>query len=249
LQEYNWNQLKEKIANSSQNLNRWKDQSNTALYDLSLIAKKIPEVTQENIFTREKMEPLILNILKMTFALGQPCVSINKLDTRRARLCAMLIDRCTKFCISQYALLEQRASALTRPLINQLQQSVEICNEIANKIELEDLRNFSSRPTNLYLFNWEDVTKKDRRRLEDFLYEDTSLPVGVSELKKSQDGKSLTCKLLDEGRIIYSVEITINENGDVAELKLTDYDTNKEYKENLQVLQKNGRNYIYKKNK
>jgi len=57
---HNWT----KISNKSQFFNRLKNQAHTAISDLALLAEKLDEAQLQEIFTTEKLEPLIRTLMR-----------------------------------------------------------------------------------------------------------------------------------------------------------------------------------------
>src|SRR5437867_3106946 len=152
LSELDWVELQDRSSNHWQKLKRWKEQSITSLEDLALIANKTPDKMQDSVFTAQKIEPLIEHILKLNF--HGIFSSVNKLDVRRTQLCTMLVRNCIQFCKLQYDLIEQDSPGLTETIISQLDKSVKICDEIANKVEITNLRNIGTKTKLEFLFNW-----------------------------------------------------------------------------------------------
>ena len=114
---------------------------------------------------------------------------------------------------------------------------------------MTDLRKIAIRRKLVYLFNWDEITKKDKGRLAEFLREETNLPLDISKIKKSSDGTSLNCELVfeDGQSAIYSVSIRIDNKGDTAKLVLTHSETEEKREVELVVLKRNDMTNIYRK--
>jgi hypothetical protein len=99
-----------------------------ALDDLSLLAEHLPNDKQEEIFTYQRVHPLIKKILL------QPIWEMNHddKDFRRTYLAAAIAEECVRKCIKQYKKIETD-EVLAKPLLDKLQESIEVCNRIAQK--------------------------------------------------------------------------------------------------------------------
>jgi len=255
LREQDWLQFVSRDPNPSQTFHRIRTAVDRAFEEIGLLAEKPPDEKQELIFTVDKINNLISKILRMEHSLLHtllPSSRVRKLDSRRVQISAGIIQDCVHFCQLQLQMLFPESESLIQPTIDQLNQTIRICNDIANKVELNELRNLGKDDNLEFLFNWDKVTTRDKYRLESFLYEETNLPFGVTQLKKSNNGKSITCKITDDNdtQVYYSVKIKINEGTSEksnANLLLTDLDSNKVYTTSLVAKKKNETYYIFKK--
>jgi hypothetical protein len=271
--ERNWVELDNKDSNPRQTLSRLRDRCREAISDLTLLANKLPEDTQDEIFSRKRIEPLIIEVLKFTSFLENkrdwyhkewhdkpnsflPLThsfkpSITKLDKRRIRLCSMLVERCIQFCISQYDILEQNTPNLTKPIRDHLRQSIELCNDIANKVELTDLQNLNNKKNLIYLFRWERATKKDRQKFEKFLIDETisyaNIILQPEQIEMSRDGRTLTCVLELGDHPIISVRMNKGITNKIVEVIFRELKRKRNFKTmNLSIKQEDDITYVFK---
>jgi|GEM_PF-5705491 len=219
LREHKLLNLENHTSNPSQKLKRLRELSITGLGDLALIAGETTDGIQDQVFTSSKFEPMIDRILKLEFrGLSNFPPSVNRLDPRRTQLCAMLVSKCITFLKLQYEFLEHDSPGLADIVLGQLSQAAKISNEIANKVELLNLRNVASKTKLEYLFNWKKVTEKDEK-LWSLLYGELGVLFNIETINRSPDGRVLEFKLvLEYDDVIPSVTITINGEGNTATL-------------------------------
>jgi len=130
----------------------------------------------------------------------------------------MLVGKCITFLKLQYEFLEHDSPGLADIVLGQLSQAAKISNEIANKVELLNLRNVASKTKLEYLFNWKKVTEKDEK-LWSLLYGELGVLFNIETINRSPDGRVLEFKLvLEYDDVIPSVTITINGEGNTATL-------------------------------
>lgn len=245
LKKHNWVSMENKTSNPSQKLKRIKDLSISALDDLELIADKTPEFTQDEIFNSHKLEPMINKILKLDFSLSHS-PAVNRLDMRRTQLCAMLLTKSIQFLKLQYQFLEHDTPGLASIVLDELNNAVKIGNEIANKVELLNVRNVASRGNLEYLFNWKKVTNKDER-LWSFLYKELEVPFAIETISRSSNGRILRFKLISEfGDVFSTVTVTLIGENEKAMLVIEE-GSNKIEKE-LALRIENDEVYVFKKN-
>ncbi len=123
---HNWLDATRTDSNRSQTWARLRSHVNLALDDLSLLAEHLPNDKQEEIFTYQRVHPLIKKIL------FQPIweTDHDDRDFRRTYLAAEIAEECITKCIKQYKKIEPN-EILTKPVVEKLQEAMEICNQIA----------------------------------------------------------------------------------------------------------------------
>lgn len=250
LREHNWLEIKKNDSNPSQTIHRIKVNAERSVQELGLLADKVPDAIQEDVFTADNMGFLISKILKVGgfWVNGVPSSHSGRLEARRTQISARLIKKCTGFCILQIQMLFPETRALLEPTIKQLRQSVAICDDIANQIELKEVRDIGRERNLELLFNWDEITREGNLKLQNYLYTETDLTLGVTNLKKSRNGNSITCKLVLEKKVIYFLQMTLNEKTNHVDVIITDVDNNnKQYRRKLFVMKQNNINYIYRK--
>ena len=115
-------------SNRYQTWTRLRTHVTSALDDLSLLAEHLPNDKQGELFTYERIHPLIKKILM------QPIWETNNddKDFRRTYLAAEIAEECISKCIRQYKRIEPD-QVLAKPLLDKLQESIEVCKHIAQK--------------------------------------------------------------------------------------------------------------------
>jgi hypothetical protein len=168
--------------------------SKTGIEDLALIASNTPELLQDEVFTTKKMRPLIEKILTLESNLSRS-PSVNMVDARRSQLSAIMINKGIEFLKLQYEFLEHDSPGLANIVLDQLSHAARISNEIANKVELLNIRHVASKSKLEYLFNWKKVTEKDEK-LWSYLYGHLGEPFGITRLKRSSDDRKIRFDLI-----------------------------------------------------
>jgi len=245
LKKHNWLHIEKEISNPSQKLKRIRDLSITGINDLALIAEKTPEDLQDEIFTTRKVEPLIDRVLKLKFSLSH-LPSVNRLDTRRTQLSSMLVSKSIMFLKLQYEFLEHDTPELANIILKQLSQAEKISNEIANKVELLNIRNVANKSKLEYLFNWKKVTEKDER-LWSFLYGELGVPFAIENIHRSPNDRTLRFKLVSEfGDVFSTVTVAISGEDEKAMLVIENNSIKIERK--LIIRREKDELYVFRKN-
>lgn len=243
LNERKFLNLKNNASNPSQKIRRLADSSITSLEDLALIAGKTPEDLQDQVFTSKKIRPLIDKVLTLESSLSRS-PSVNRVDARRAQLSAMLVNKGIKFLKLQYEFLEHDSPGLADIVLGELSNAARISNEIANKVELLNIRSVATRAKLEYLFNWKRVSEKDEK-LWSYLYGLVGIPFGISTIKRSLGDRKINFDLISEYDTIASVKVMLSGENDNAILVITQ-DSTKIEKE-LIVRSENDELYVFKK--
>jgi len=244
LKEHKFLNLKENTSNPSQKLKRLTQSSKTGIEDLALIASNTPELLQDEVFTTKKMRPLIEKILTLESNLSRS-PSVNMVDARRSQLSAIMINKGIEFLKLQYEFLEHDSPGLANIVLDQLSHAARISNEIANKVELLNIRNVASKSKLEYLFNWKKVTEKDEK-LWSYLYGHLGEPFGITRLKRSSDDRKIRFDLISPyDTAMGTVRITLDDEGNKAILLVTQGSTKIE--KELIVRWENDEIYLFKK--
>ncbi len=170
LLEHNWEKIEKQDSNHTQAWHRIRKQSITALDDLILLAQKLPEGKQGQIFSTKKIDRLVSCLLSME---GNHSSS-NYLSSRKAELAALLVERGINVNVFHYSRLEQDIPSLIVPTVNHLKQSVSMCNDISYKIRLKNAEAEASEIKHEYLFSWNNMLGKEKNRLIDFIKSKTA---------------------------------------------------------------------------
>jgi hypothetical protein len=164
--QHDWLAIIRNERNPTQFWQRIRSQVDRAIDQLSLLAKKLPDDKQEQVFGYYNLKRLIISLLnKDNYADSVDETS----DTRRTQLAALLVEEGIKLCIKKYELLLSETPALTGPTIEHLNKAIDICKDIAYKIDLNQ-RIFLEKEGKLtYLFDWNRIPGNDNNKLIEFI--------------------------------------------------------------------------------
>ena len=144
-----------------------KDQSIIAIDDISLLARKLPEDTQSEIFNYERIKKLIDAILCNTNNDDNSDGNNAGSDSRRTYLGALLAQEGIRLCTKAYVEQNRETPILTETTVDQLNQTIKICNEIAYVVDLPKKK--VSKDNLQYLFNWSRVPGPDETKFVNFI--------------------------------------------------------------------------------
>jgi hypothetical protein len=168
LRERNWLEIVRKESNPSQFWHRIRDNVRKTIDQLALLATKLPDDKQEEIFNYGDIKKLITSI----FTKNNSSSPIDELsDARRTHLAALLVEEGMKVCIKKYELLLNDTPALTEPTIRELNRAKDICKEIAYKVDLNQrkLAIQKEEEKSAYLFSWNRIPGTDNGKLAEFI--------------------------------------------------------------------------------
>jgi hypothetical protein len=153
LREHNWLDIANAASNPQQKLTRLRDEAIQALEDLVLLAKKLPDHKQKEIFNYPNIDKLLSAILK---ASSDSHDSIED-SARKTELASLLVKRGAEFCIQEYRSKIETDSILNDSNISKLKNSIDICDTIAFKMKLPEIRSTERKEDLAYLFNWSKI--------------------------------------------------------------------------------------------
>jgi hypothetical protein len=161
--ERNWLDVEKRESNPYQFWHRIRDQANTGLRDLVLLANKLPEDKQDEIFNYINMKRLVASVLAHP---DKPP------DVRRTHLAALLVEEGLKVCIEKYESLLSETPQLTEPTIDHLKKTKLYCKEIAYAVDLDERKFVREQKELHYLFNWTRIPGSDNNKLVKFIKEE-----------------------------------------------------------------------------
>ncbi|MDQ6863466.1 MAG: hypothetical protein M3044_06550 [Thermoproteota archaeon] len=169
LREQNWLDIEKSDSNPYASLRRWRDQANRAINDLALLAEKLPCDIQQEIFNHATINKLVRAMLKVS-PVSQVSVDDN---ARKTGLASLLVRIGADLCIQQYSQKIETNSVLNRLIINQIKESMDICDEIAFKMRIQEIKSIEAKGDLIYLFNWNKIEEIHETRLSEVKGEDT----------------------------------------------------------------------------
>ena len=139
--ERNWLNIEKQDSNPSQFWRRLKDQSITAINDLILLANKLPEDKQREIFSPPRIEALLAQILD----LGELGLSNKDFNSRKSEIAARLVKRGIDLNVNQYVNSSIDTPSLIKPTLDHLRQTVSICDDISYNMKLKNIEEEESK--------------------------------------------------------------------------------------------------------
>lgn len=195
--ERNWREIEKQESNPTQTWHRIRDQSVRAINDLTLLAKKLPEDKQKEIFSMKIIDDLVSTLLTA----GQNPSPSYVLSSRKAELAAVLLERSINLIIFHYSRLERDTPSLIEPTVYHLKQSISICNDVSHKLRLKNVEEEAEQMEHRYLFSWNNMLGKEKNRLLDFILSKTAnepIQIIISTLKQKRREMQFSFELGDE---------------------------------------------------
>lgn len=132
IKEQKWLDIMKKDSNPTQKWIRLRDRANSAISDLKLLADRLPDNRQQEIFDYAKIKALVSTILRQPVWLDS---NQDKFDARRTRLAAILAEESLKKCIDQYKNKIEKSDIFNKQNISLLENAISLCKEIAIRIQ------------------------------------------------------------------------------------------------------------------
>jgi hypothetical protein len=161
LNEHSWLWIEKQESNPSQTWQRLKKQSVTAINDLTLLANKLPEDKQEEIFSPNRIEDLIAQIIHIGFF----SQSHENFNSRKSEIASRLTKRGIDLNIDQYVNSSPETPSLIKPTLDHLKQTVDICSDISYKMRLRNIDEEVKGSEYQYLFSWKNMLTREKNRL------------------------------------------------------------------------------------
>ena len=169
LNEHNWLWIEKQDSNPSQTWQRLKKLSVTAINDLTLLANKLSEDKQVEIFAPSRVEDLITQIIYIGFF----SQSHENFNSRKSEIAARLIKRGIDLSINQYVNSSPETPSLIKPTLDHLNQTVDICSDISYKMKLKNIDEEAEGSEYRYLFSWNNMLTREKNILIDFILSKT----------------------------------------------------------------------------
>jgi hypothetical protein len=152
---HTWVEIARRDSNRYQTLHRLQRNAIMAIKDLTLIAQKLPDEAQREIFSYTNIKKFTSAILKENeLVVGN---STSMVDVRRIELAALLVRLGIWICIEQYQTKIEQDSDLNDLTINHLLRARDICNAISFKMRLPQVKEEAEKEDLIYLFNWNRI--------------------------------------------------------------------------------------------
>ena len=132
IKEQKWLDIMKKDSNPTQKWIRLRDRANRAISDLKLLADRLPDNRQQEIFDYGKIREFLSTILRQPVWLDS---NQDKFDARRTRLAAILAEESLTKCINQYKNRIETSEILNKQNVSLLEDAIKLCKEIAMRIQ------------------------------------------------------------------------------------------------------------------
>lgn len=164
LNERKWLAIKEDGSNPSLSRKRLKDNARTAIRDLTLIAKMIPQNEFYDVFDEEIMKKFLVALFY------SPERRHDKFMTN-VELASIFVEIGTNICIEKYETDNYETPNAAKPVIDYLKNTINICNEIGHKTKHQRIQKDSDGK---FVFTLKEVYKDDSR-FDDYLTDEHSI--------------------------------------------------------------------------
>ncbi len=208
-----WSKFMEEDSNPSLTRKRIVENSITALQDLTLLARKLPNDEFQNIFKEKSIVSFYKSLLHDSERLKDSNYSS---DTELASLIASVS---IKLCRERYASLNRYTPHIAQTVVEHLDRSIAIIEEIGHKIQLEHIEKETTKKNQRYICRIGEITGKDKDRFIDFANEELDLGIDLShfhiDIKTRQTGDNLNLVSLtfgfevggdDFGKIVLAID-------------------------------------------
>ena len=132
IKEQKWLDIMKKDSNPTQKWIRLRDRANRAISDLKLLADRLPDTRQQEIFDYGKIREFLSTILRQPVWLDS---NHDKFDARRTRLAAIMAEESLKKCIDQYKNKIEKSEVLSKQNVSLLENAISLCNEISIRVQ------------------------------------------------------------------------------------------------------------------
>lgn len=165
ISERNWLDIEKQDSNPSQLWRRLKDESIAAINDLILLANRLPDDRQREIFSPTRIDALIAQILD----LGPFSQTHKDFNPRKSEIASRLVKRAIDLHINQYVNSSPETPSLNQPTIDHLKQAANICNDISYNMKLKNIHEKAEEGNYRYLFSWDNMYTREEVRLMSFV--------------------------------------------------------------------------------
>jgi hypothetical protein len=244
LNERKWLEITKHDSNAPQTWNRIRNSANKAISQLKLLADVLPDKEQGQIFNYDNVRLLISSMLRQPLWIDS---NPDTDDARRTRLAAILAEESLNKCITRYTAIEDSPKIAKLPIAH-LQESIEICKDIASKVESEERQREIKQL--IYLFTWNNPSSTDDKKIIKYLKKEFNLD-WLDTAKIQKHDRTITITNEEKNGSFPYISIGLNEQRTGARLSVYNKFGNEEYTKDLIVkLEDNDNLNVYaKKNK
>lgn len=187
----------EESANPSGRWKRWKKQLNTEISDAVLLYQKIPLEKKNELYNLQTFRNLLDILLDDR--------EINPVKIELAEYC---VRKSIQLFIRELKLQNPSTPALSNVINDYLEKASEICQDISYKEKRNQLGLKYSTENERYLFTWEYVSKREKRRLISYLSHVMNILVDDIKLFQYHRQNIIKGTIKDIHDLSYNIEIT-----------------------------------------
>jgi hypothetical protein len=199
LRECTWLQIAKKDSNPSDTLKRLGEEAIRAINDLALLANRLPNDKQTEIFSEIRLKHLVNSV----FAGSQGKNDDVSFNNRIVRVATLLVDLGIELCIDQYRSKIEPNSVLNEPIITHLAKTQDICEVIASKVYSPIIKSKIDNEYLNYLFDWDKIEEiydkdytdltGDNKELIDFVIGELPSPDRIEYIEFGRNGIRYKC--------------------------------------------------------
>ena len=184
LQEHNWVHIMKTDKNPSQVYRRFRDQAINAIHDLGLLASRLPDDRQYEIFNEETIRPLLKSIL-----LFDKSEDKYKIRNPNLQLASLMVKEGIAYCLSEFRTQNKDTPESARPTIEQLERSILICNEISRQYQHNYIIRKALEMKGEFICIWEQIFASDKSKFLEYVYDQMNLGAPDLNIKEIESKK------------------------------------------------------------
>jgi hypothetical protein len=210
--KHGWLAAAKEGGNESQSWRRVKDQVKTAISDMILLYKELPQDKRNELFNLYNLNGFFDILLSY-----EDTTDVVDLDME-----SYLIEMSISKFQSTYRKQNRNTLILANVINEYLQKTIQICKDIAYKEKLNRIEIIIPREELRYLCSWSEVIDREKGMLENFLIRAMAVYFNKAHLQMSKNKTEICGKCIDEiyGNT-FDLRLVLNQTKDKADLIVT----------------------------
>ncbi len=184
MQEHNWLHFIKTETNSPQAYKRLYKHSIEAIDDLGLLASRLPNDKQFEIFNEETIGNLLKSILLIDKSEDKA-----KVRNSNLQLASMLIDVCIYPCLVEFRKQNKNTPESSKPTIEYLERAVLICKEIGRQHQRNYIEKEAVKMKERVICIWEGRFSFDYLQFEKYIYQEMKVDAPDLNIESIDTGK------------------------------------------------------------
>jgi hypothetical protein len=244
LTEQGWLGAFKEDSNPWQTRRRIKDSASKEIRDLTLLAKILPDNEFQEVFNKESLKEFFESLFYFN--------ERNKMDSHNydADLASEFVSIGVGICSSKYQSLNADSPNTAKPVLEYLQRTIDICNEIGYKNRIEMIEKEANKKNQKYICRLEEIGRKDASKFYGYLVKELNLSpyFDIVQAKTTTENdinhKEFFFKLEELGSEAYIglVVLDVFYDKNICKLSFDGIGGNKIEKE--LIVNKSGKNYL-----